>query len=282
LIIEKILDTFKISIHEVSKITFDNRDDYNMNDLLEEEISEITIHSIENGNVCDNDFKERYIKYKNERDEHLEQFDEEYNDSDEESDSSSSSSDEEESNGSNRDYEHEYDPQIYFDFNLIAEQINEIYQFQNPNDLHQTILNIAFMNALLGPEVYEDDYDSQSYEDMLNLDENNVQKIVSEQEWNSFHHLKYGKYIKSENYKSSNVKIESCTICMSDFEVDDIITLVKCEHYFHKDCIKTWFDQKNTCPVCRIEVCNGILVNNDEPVLENLINTILHPHNEQN
>lgn len=57
---------------------------------------------------------------------------------------------------------------------------------------------------------------------------------------------------------------KQCSICICDLEEEkpttyyDIppssqITKLKCGHSFHKKCIETWFEEKNTCPVCRNE-----------------------------
>ena len=48
----------------------------------------------------------------------------------------------------------------------------------------------------------------------------------------------------------------TCPICLVDFETEDeIITLKKCGHYFHKDCIKDWLQKASlTCPLCRSDL----------------------------
>lgn len=45
-----------------------------------------------------------------------------------------------------------------------------------------------------------------------------------------------------------------CTICMQDFIVEEKATLLPCDHLFHLDCVKTWLQLHNQCPVCRFEV----------------------------
>ena len=48
----------------------------------------------------------------------------------------------------------------------------------------------------------------------------------------------------------------TCPICICDFESKDkIITLKKCGHYFHEECIRDWLTKANlTCPLCRDEL----------------------------
>ena len=48
---------------------------------------------------------------------------------------------------------------------------------------------------------------------------------------------------------------DRCTICLMDIDKGDSIIKLKCNHYFHKDCITEYlkdFDYK--CPICRDEI----------------------------
>lgn len=42
----------------------------------------------------------------------------------------------------------------------------------------------------------------------------------------------------------------SCSICISEFEVSEEIMTVPCLHHFHPACITTWLEKKKTCPLC--------------------------------
>ena len=44
-----------------------------------------------------------------------------------------------------------------------------------------------------------------------------------------------------------------CAICLDVVE-DELITLNKCKHQYHKSCIKCWYVKSNTCPLCRMEI----------------------------
>jgi hypothetical protein len=43
-----------------------------------------------------------------------------------------------------------------------------------------------------------------------------------------------------------------CIICLNEFDHGQSLTLLKCEHIYHKHCLELWFDRKRTCPLCDI------------------------------
>jgi hypothetical protein len=46
-----------------------------------------------------------------------------------------------------------------------------------------------------------------------------------------------------------------CSICRANFENGDIIRKINsCNHTFHQACIDKWFEEKDTCPVCRTKL----------------------------
>ena len=66
-------------------------------------------------------------------------------------------------------------------------------------------------------------------------------------------------YLKNKpiNYCDiSNKFMETCNICLEDYNKDDKVKeLPKCKHYFHVDCIDSWVNtKKHNCPVCRCDI----------------------------
>ena len=45
-----------------------------------------------------------------------------------------------------------------------------------------------------------------------------------------------------------------CSVCKSEFELNDVATLLPCRHYFHDGCIQPWLERANSCPLCRAEL----------------------------
>ena len=56
--------------------------------------------------------------------------------------------------------------------------------------------------------------------------------------------------------KLKNKQNNACVICLVEFEVQDaLILLKKCQHLFHKECIKQWLTERTEdCPTCRAKV----------------------------
>ena len=46
-------------------------------------------------------------------------------------------------------------------------------------------------------------------------------------------------------------KIDDCSICLNKIDIDEDIIILPCCHRYHKSCILQWFNQQNTCPICR-------------------------------
>ena len=44
--------------------------------------------------------------------------------------------------------------------------------------------------------------------------------------------------------------VDSCSICLDKIVTSTTIKL-KCRHFFHTTCIKTWLQHNSTCPNCR-------------------------------
>ena len=59
----------------------------------------------------------------------------------------------------------------------------------------------------------------------------------------------------TKSFSSSIVGTSSdteCIICGKEYEKGDKITILECEHKFHKECINKWLNEgKNICPMCK-------------------------------
>jgi hypothetical protein len=60
-------------------------------------------------------------------------------------------------------------------------------------------------------------------------------------------------------------KEKTCAICLSEIENGDIVGDIPCHHVFHKDCLKSWLQRCNRCPLCQQE---GIASRSRPPVYQ--------------
>ncbi|XP_045775860.1 E3 ubiquitin-protein ligase RNF115 [Maniola jurtina] len=43
----------------------------------------------------------------------------------------------------------------------------------------------------------------------------------------------------------------ACSVCWENFELDETVSRLECEHIFHQSCITPWLELHATCPICR-------------------------------
>lgn len=69
-------------------------------------------------------------------------------------------------------------------------------------------------------------------------------------EHNTFPH----KYKRLRRASETDEDSEKCTICLSQFEVDNDVRRLPCMHLFHKDCVDQWLVTNKHCPICRVDI----------------------------
>lgn len=47
---------------------------------------------------------------------------------------------------------------------------------------------------------------------------------------------------------------EVCPVCLMEYDDDDVLLRLPCEHLFHEDCISRWLAQDSSCPHCRFNL----------------------------
>eukprot|EP01095_Lingulamoeba_sp_RSL-Kostka_P016747 TRINITY_DN82_c0_g1_i1.p1 TRINITY_DN82_c0_g1~~TRINITY_DN82_c0_g1_i1.p1 ORF type:complete len:306 (+),score=71.05 TRINITY_DN82_c0_g1_i1:509-1426(+) len=54
-------------------------------------------------------------------------------------------------------------------------------------------------------------------------------------------------------FKEGSIEKEDamCSICFDDYEKDDKIRYLPCDHHFHSKCVDQWLEKNKTCPLCR-------------------------------
>jgi hypothetical protein len=69
--------------------------------------------------------------------------------------------------------------------------------------------------------------------------------------------VEFKSYVEENNLKP----LETCSICLTDFEEEETVKWTKCNHLFHDECISKWLKENISCPLCR---CNSITGNSKE------------------
>ncbi len=60
--------------------------------------------------------------------------------------------------------------------------------------------------------------------------------------------------ISNENVNNPD---NTCAICHNTYQANDIIRKINtCEHYFHASCVEQWFQNHESCPICRGSLIN--------------------------
>lgn len=55
-----------------------------------------------------------------------------------------------------------------------------------------------------------------------------------------------------------------CAVCIESYGTGDVVTVLTCDHIFHKMCIEPWLLEKRTCPMCKCDILKALGVE-DEP-----------------
>ncbi|KAL0478160.1 E3 ubiquitin-protein ligase [Acrasis kona] len=63
---------------------------------------------------------------------------------------------------------------------------------------------------------------------------------------------------------SVELTFENCTICLSEYEEEEVLRTLPCFHIFHRECIDDWLKQSRVCPVCKHQV-DSFGSTNEEP-----------------
>jgi hypothetical protein len=66
---------------------------------------------------------------------------------------------------------------------------------------------------------------------------------------------------------------EKCVICLDDYDYDNNIGKLECEHKYHQKCIERWLMEKTICPLCKYNVLSS---DNRELVLDDNSDNVEH------
>ncbi|KAL2934198.1 E3 ubiquitin-protein ligase MBR1 [Bienertia sinuspersici] len=135
--------------------------------------------------------------------------------------------------------------------NRSAEGLAEILMFQN---------GLLTTRRSGGSDRYRDwrlDVDNMTYEELLELGdrighvstglgEDQIGRCLRKAKLSVLHEMPSQPHISAE--------IEGkCSICQEEYEAEEEVAKLECEHAYHLQCIEQWLVRKNACPVCKAE-----------------------------
>lgn len=61
------------------------------------------------------------------------------------------------------------------------------------------------------------------------------------------------KAVFSDLSTTNDIDTKECVVCFEEMKNDDEVVMLDCnkEHTFHELCLRVWFKEKATCPLCR-------------------------------
>lgn len=62
--------------------------------------------------------------------------------------------------------------------------------------------------------------------------------------------------------------VHMCAVCIESYKVGDVVTVLTCDHIFHKACIEPWLLEKRTCPMCKCDILKSLGV--EEEIKEDI------------
>ena len=132
---------------------------------------------------------------------------------------------------------------------------------RNNNDVNNNAHEVQNNNNAQNNNNVENDNNVQ------NNNNNNIKKDIfassrpGEEDYSNLtdHEKKIRKlYLEMDEYQYKHIqKYESrketeCAICLEEFKGTDIIKAFhKCEHIFHKNCLRDWLKKQKVCPLCK-------------------------------
>ena len=132
----------------------------------------------------------------------------------------------------------EFESENDIDFDTVVN-----YILRRSIERHRTnrVLNIITNSMINNIYDFLNDYE---YETVLDRSFNEQESLKRNEDYIDFKSMKYCK-IESKNYEIQ------CSICLINYENEDDISLTKCNHLFHNNCIIEWSHYKKECPICR-------------------------------
>lgn len=155
----------------------------------------------------------------------------------------------------------------YLDIEVIKKHIKAYYYLENMQYIN--VIDEVYNNIVIYSLIYnynEEEFEEEEEEgtiensllnfinEIININNfENVTMVLNEQELNN---------IPENKYSEITTNFNSCSICQDEYNKDNIVRQLKCNHIYHKECIdKYLLEYSYKCPICRVECGKGIIKN---------------------
>ncbi|XP_014052279.1 E3 ubiquitin-protein ligase RNF128 [Salmo salar] len=64
--------------------------------------------------------------------------------------------------------------------------------------------------------------------------------------------------------KETGPDADTCAVCIDAYKTGDVLTILTCNHFFHKTCIEPWLMEHRTCPMCKCDILKALGVEQPE------------------
>ncbi|XP_069381934.1 E3 ubiquitin-protein ligase RNF128a isoform X2 [Paralichthys olivaceus] len=52
--------------------------------------------------------------------------------------------------------------------------------------------------------------------------------------------------------------VHMCAVCIESYRAGEVVTVLTCDHIFHKACIEPWLLERRTCPMCKCDILKAL------------------------
>ena len=105
----------------------------------------------------------------------------------------------------------------------------------NIEDTYVLKINLNNFNLFLNKNL------NNTFDDVIFMNKKEYSKLLLE---------KSGIIVNKNEIKKNKNK---CPICFDDIKINHKTYMINtCNHLYHYKCIKKWFEQNSTCPICRV------------------------------
>ena len=132
-------------------------------------------------------------------------------------------------------------PILNFDFNRIEENNNRLNNNRNRNNF------VADIPSFRNENIFHNRLNQINRR--IQLIRNNSRRVnnnVSLPE------------TKLDNISSLDSEKKRCLICLCDYIIGDKVINLPCIHMYHSECIKSWLNSHDSCPLCKIKISDVI------------------------